>query len=166
VAFRTTAEALESFAGVERRFEAKGAVGSIRVVDDYGHHPTEILATLAAARSIHSGRIVVVFQPHRYTRTRDLFDDFASAFHDADLLLLTEIYAAGEPKIPGVESAALADAIRAHGHRQVQLVRDLDRVAETLAPELRDGDMVITLGAGNVGAVGPQLLAALEDSRP
>ncbi len=164
VPFRSAAEALESFAGVERRFESKGAVGGIRVVDDYGHHPTEILATLAAARNTHSGRIVVVFQPHRYTRTRDLFDDFASAFHDADLLVLTEIYAAGEPKIPGVESAALVDAIRAHGHRRVQLVHDLDRVAEVLVPELRDGDMVITLGAGNVGAVGPQLLAALEDS--
>ena len=96
---------------------AKGAVGGIRVVDDYGHHPTEIVATLAAARSTHSGRIVVVFQPHRYTRTRDLFDDFASAFHDADLLVLTEIYAAGEPKIPGVESATLVDAIRAHRQR-------------------------------------------------
>jgi UDP-N-acetylmuramate--alanine ligase len=166
VPFRSAAEALESFAGVERRFEAKGAVGGIRVVDDYGHHPTEIVATLAAARSAHSGRIVVVFQPHRYTRTRDLFDDFVSAFHDADLLVLTEIYAAGEPKIPGVESTALVDAIRAHGHRGVQLVRDLDRVAEVLTPELRDGDMVITLGAGNVGAVGPQLLAALQDSTP
>jgi len=166
VPFRSAAEALEGFPGVERRFESKGAVGGIRVVDDYGHHPTEIVATLAAARSIHSGRIVVVFQPHRYTRTRDLFDDFVSAFHDADLLVLTEIYAAGEPKIPGVESAALADAIRAHGHRRVQLVRDLDRVPETLVPELRDGDMVITLGAGNVCSVGPQLLAALEDSTP
>ena len=166
VPFRDAADALESFAGVERRFEAKGAVGGIRVVDDYGHHPTEILATLAAARSTHSGRIVVVFQPHRYTRTRDLFDDFASAFHDADLLVLTEIYAAGEPKIHGVESAALVDAIRAHGHRRVKLVRDLDRVAELLAPELRNGDMVITLGAGNISALGPQLLAALEDATP
>jgi len=163
VPFARVAEALESFAGVERRFEAKGAVGGIRVVDDYGHHPTEIVATLSAARSTHSGRIVVVFQPHRYSRTRDLFDDFVSSFHDADLLVLTEIYAAGEPKIQGVESAALADAIRAHGHRRVQLVRDLDRIAEVLAPELRNGDMVITLGAGNVSMVGPQLLAALED---
>jgi UDP-N-acetylmuramate--alanine ligase len=166
VPFHSAAEALESFAGVERRFETKGAVGGIRVVDDYGHHPTEIVATLEAARSTHSGRIVVVFQPHRYTRTRDLFDDFASAFHDADLLVLTEIYAAGEPKIPGVESAALADAIRAHGHRRVQLVRDLDRIPEVLAPELRDGDLVITLGAGNVTTVGPQLIAALEDATP
>ncbi len=166
VPFHSVAEALESFAGVERRFENKGAVGSIRVVDDYGHHPTEIVATLAAARSTHSGRIVVVFQPHRYTRTRDLFDDFASAFHDADLLVLTEIYAAGEPKIPGVESAALVDAIRAHGHRGVQLVRDLDRVSEVLVPELRDGDMVITLGAGSISTVGPQLLAALEAATP
>jgi UDP-N-acetylmuramate--alanine ligase len=164
VPFQRVTEALESFAGVERRFETKGAVGSIRVVDDYGHHPTEIVATLSAARSIHSGRIVVVFQPHRYTRTRDLFDDFASAFHDADLLVLTEIYAAGEPKIQGVESAALAEAIRAHGHRGVELVRDLDRIPEILVPELRDGDLVITLGAGNVSTVGPQLLAALEDA--
>jgi UDP-N-acetylmuramate--alanine ligase len=166
VPFRAITDALESFAGVERRFEAKGAVGGIRVVDDYGHHPTEIIATLAAARSTHSGRIVVVFQPHRYTRTRDLFDDFASAFHDADLLVLTEIYAAGEPKIQGVESVALAEAIRAHGHRRVQLVRDLERVAEMLVPQLRNGDMVITLGAGNISAVGPQLLAALEDATP
>jgi UDP-N-acetylmuramate--alanine ligase len=108
----------------------------------------------------------VVFQPHRYTRTRDLFDDFASAFHDADLLVLTEIYAAGEPKIQGMESAALAEAIRAHGHRRVQLIGDLEQVAGLLAPELRNGDMVITLGAGNIATVGPQLLAVLEDSTP
>jgi UDP-N-acetylmuramate--alanine ligase len=163
VPFDASAAALASFAGIERRFETKGSVGAIRVVDDYGHHPTEIRATLAAARAIHSGRLVVVFQPHRYTRTRDLFDDFAVAFHDADLLVMTEIYAAGEPKIPGVESAALAEAIAARGHRGVHLVPDLERVTEELVPALREGDLVLTLGAGSIGGLGPRLLAALEE---
>ena len=148
VPFRAAADALESFRGVERRFETKGSVAGIRVVDDYGHHPTEIRATLAAARGLHSGRIVVVFQPHRYTRTHDLFDAFTDAFHDADRLIVTGIYAAGEEKIPGVESAALVEAIRARGHRGVELVADLEQVPEVLVPELREGDLVITLGAG------------------
>ena len=163
VPFPEAAAALASFGGVERRFETKGSVGAIRVVDDYGHHPSEIVATLAAARAIHSGRIVVVFQPHRYTRTRDLFDDFAAAFHDADRLVLTEIYGAGEPKIPGVEAEALAEAIAARGHRGVRFVRDLERVPAELVPELRDGDLVLTLGAGSVGALGPKLVAALAE---
>ncbi len=163
VGFDEAAGALASFAGVERRFETKGAVGAIRVVDDYGHHPTEIRATLAAARALHSGRLVVVFQPHRYTRTRDLFDDFATAFHDADLLVVTGIYAAGEPKLPGVEASALAEAITARGHRGVHYVADLERVVEALLPELREGDLVLTLGAGNVNTLGPRLLAALEE---
>jgi UDP-N-acetylmuramate--alanine ligase len=159
------AESLASFPGVERRFETKGSVGAIRVVDDYGHHPTEVRATLAAARAIHAGRIVVVFQPHRYTRTRDLFDDFATAFHDADVVLMTEIYAAGEPKLQGVESASLVEAIAARGHRRVRLVPDLDRVPDELVPELEDGDLVITLGAGSVSAVGAELLRKLEETR-
>ena len=166
VPFARAAEALASFRGVERRFETKGVVAGIRVVDDYGHHPTELRATLAAARSVHAGRIVVVFQPHRYTRTRDLFDAFAAAFHDADLLVLTEIYAAGEAKIPGVESALLADAIRARGHRDVRFVPDLERVVPELLPELRSGDLVLTLGAGSVSRLGPQLLRALAEARP
>jgi UDP-N-acetylmuramate--alanine ligase len=165
VPFERAAGALATFAGVERRFEAKGSVGAIRVVDDYGHHPTEVRATLAAARGIHSGRLVVVFQPHRYTRTRDLFDDFAAAFHDADLLVVTEIYAAGEPKLPGVEARALAEAIAARGHRAVRFVPDLERIPEALVPELRDGDLVLTLGAGSVGRLGPRLLAALAEAR-
>jgi UDP-N-acetylmuramate--alanine ligase len=166
VPFARAAEALASFRGVERRFETKGVVAGIRVVDDYGHHPTELRATLAAARSVHAGRIVVVFQPHRYTRTRDLFDAFAAAFHDADLLVLTEIYAAGEAKIPGVESALLAEAIRARGHRDVRFVPDLERVVPELLPELRSGDLVLTLGAGSVSRLGPQLLRALAETRP
>jgi UDP-N-acetylmuramate--alanine ligase len=166
VPFAVAAEALGSFRGVERRFETKGVVGGIRIVDDYGHHPTELRATLAAARGVHAGRIVVVFQPHRYTRTRDLFEDFTTAFHDADLLVLTEIYAAGEPKLPGVEASVLADAIRARGHKDVRFVPDLERVPAALLPELRSGDLVLTLGAGSVSRLGPRLLEALVEARP
>ena len=164
--FALAAEALASFRGVERRFETKGVVAGIRVVDDYAHHPTELRATLAAARGLHAGRIVVVFQPHRHTRTRDLFDAFTTAFHDADLLVLTEIYGAGEPKLPGVEAAVLADAIRARGHRDVRFVADLERVVPELLPELRSGDLVLTLGAGSVSRLGPRLLQALVETRP
>jgi UDP-N-acetylmuramate--alanine ligase len=166
VPFAVAAEALASFRGVERRFETKGVAAGVRVVDDYGHHPTELRATLAAARSVHPGRIVAVFQPHRYTRTRDLFDAFAAAFHDADLLVLTEIYGAGEPKLPGVEALDLAEAVRARGHREVRFVPDLERVVPELLPELRSGDLVLTLGAGSVSRLGPKLLAALQEKRP
>jgi UDP-N-acetylmuramate--alanine ligase len=162
VPFARAAQALASFAGVERRFEHKGSARGVRVVDDYGHHPTEIRATLAAAREQHPGRLVVVFQPHRYTRTRDLFDDFAAAFHDSDALVITEIYAASEPKLPGVEAAALADAVRQRGHRDVRFIAELEAIAPALAPELREGDLVVTLGAGSITRLGPQLLAELE----
>jgi UDP-N-acetylmuramate--alanine ligase len=162
VPFTVAAEALEGFVGIERRFETKGMAAGVRVVDDYGHHPAEIRATLAAARGVHDGRIVVAFQPHRYTRTRDLFEDFATAFIDADVLLLTEIYPAGEDRIPGVEAKALADAARAHGHRDVRFVGDLDALPAVLVPELRAGDLVVTLGAGSIHTVGPKLLRALE----
>ena len=163
VPFRVAADALEGFGGVERRFETKGSAAGVRVVDDYGHHPTEIRATLAAARGLHSGRIVVVFQPHRYTRTHDLFDAFTDAFHDADRLIVTGIYAAGEEKIPGVEAGVLVEAIRARGHRGAELVADLEKVPEALVPELRAGDLVITLGAGSVTQLGPKLLRALAE---
>ncbi|MBW2241445.1 MAG: UDP-N-acetylmuramate--L-alanine ligase [Deltaproteobacteria bacterium] len=162
VSFERTSEALASFPGVERRFETKGEVAGIRVIDDYGHHPTEILATLAAARGVHSGRLVVVFQPHRYSRTRDLFEDFAAAFHEADLVWVTEIYAAGETKLPGIEGESLADAVRARGHRDVRFAADLATLPDRLVPELRAGDWVLTLGAGDITRLGPRLLAALE----
>ena len=161
VPFDRIASALESFGGVERRFERKGSVAGITVVDDYAHHPVEVQATLAAARGVHDGRIIAMFQPHRYTRTRDLFDDFARAFHDADVLVLTEIYAAGEEKLPGVDAATLADAARAVGHRDVRLVAELEDLPEVLVPELTSGDLVITLGAGSISSIGPRLLAAL-----
>jgi UDP-N-acetylmuramate--alanine ligase len=161
VPFETATESLAAFAGVERRFERLGEEAGVRVIDDYGHHPAEARAMLGAARVVHAGRLVVVFQPHRYTRTRDCFDEFATAFNDADVLVVTEVYAAGEDKIPGFDGQALTDAIRAHGHRNVRFVAELDELAAKLPPELEPGDLVITLGAGNVSSLGPRLLAGL-----
>jgi UDP-N-acetylmuramate--alanine ligase len=163
VPFRVAADALESFLGIERRFEEKGSAAGVRVVDDYGHHPAEIEATLAAAREIHRGRIVVAFQPHRYTRTRDLWDEFTRCFNRADVLVLTEIYAASEDKLPGVEASLLADAIRDHGHRAVHFERDLDAALARLVGEVREGDLVVTLGAGSISTLGARLVAALQE---
>jgi UDP-N-acetylmuramate--alanine ligase len=139
-------------------------VNGVRVVDDYAHHPAEISATLASARSLHSGRLVVAFQPHRFTRTRDLWDDFISAFNDADVVLVTGIYAAGESKIPGVEASALVEALRAHGHRGAEYVADLDEVLDRLAEETRPGDLVLTLGAGSISTLSDRLIERLRES--
>ncbi|HEM45861.1 MAG TPA: UDP-N-acetylmuramate--L-alanine ligase, partial [Alphaproteobacteria bacterium] len=161
VDFATAAAALADFGGVERRFEHKGEAAGVTVVDDYAHHPAEIRATLAAARGVHAGRLVAVFQPHRYTRTRDCLDEFARAFNDSDRLIVTEVYAAGETPIPGVDGAALTAQIRAHGHRDARFVATLEDVADTLAKELEPGDWVLTLGAGDVSRLGPMLLDRL-----
>jgi UDP-N-acetylmuramate--alanine ligase len=162
VSFADAADALDSFLGIERRFETKGEARGVRVVDDYGHHPAEIRATLAAAREIHSGRIIVAFQPHRYTRTRDLWDEFIPAFNHADLLLMTEIYPASEEKIPGVDVPPLVEAIRAHGHRDAHFVADLDEVVAQLVRIAEPGDLVITLGAGSIATLGARILEQLE----
>ncbi len=156
-----TVDALESFLGIERRFETKGREGGVLVVDDYGHHPAEISATLTAAREMHTGRIVTIFQPHRHTRTRDLFDEFATVFNDADIVIVTEIYSAGETPIPGATAKALTESIRTHSRRDVRFVAELDTIAAELPAELREGDLVITLGAGNISSLGPRLLDAL-----
>jgi UDP-N-acetylmuramate--alanine ligase len=152
--------ALASFRGVQRRFTVRGEVAGVTVVDDYGHHPAEVKATLLGAREAFHRRVVCLFQPHRYTRTRDLMADFATAFNDADVLLLTDIYAAGEEPIPGATAGNLADAIRACGHRDVTLVprAELAVVAKAC---LRPGDIVLTLGAGDITQVGPELLTLL-----
>ena len=166
VPFHTAADALEHFLGIERRFEDKGTAAGVRVIDDYGHHPAEIEATLAAAREIHGGRLVVAFQPHRFTRTRDLWDDFTRCFNRADVLVLTEIYAASEDKLPGVEASLLAEAIRDHGHRAVFFEPDLDAALERLVREVRAGDLVVTLGAGSIASLGASLVARLvKDTR-
>jgi len=162
VEFSVAADALSAFTGIERRFQLRGEIAGIRVVDDYGHHPAEIRATLAAARTVHEGRIVVAFQPHRFTRTRDLLGEFATAFNDADRLFVTDVYPAGEAPIPGADAAALVEAIRAHGHRDVQHVAALADLPDRLAAELAAGDLVVTLGAGNVVRLGSELLERLE----
>ncbi|MBI3768190.1 MAG: UDP-N-acetylmuramate--L-alanine ligase [Deltaproteobacteria bacterium] len=166
IAFETIARALASFEGIHRRFEVKGEIGGVTVVDDYGHHPEEVKATLRAAREGFGRRLVAIFQPHRYTRTRDLFSDFLGAFDDADLLVLTEIYPAGEDRIEGVSGEALYEALRRRGHADVRFVSSRAAVVEALLPDLRGGDMVVTLGAGDVHKVGDELLHALARERP
>lgn len=153
--------ALADFGGVQRRFTVRGEARGITIVDDYGHHPAEVRATLAGARRAFGRRIVVAFQPHRYTRTHDLFEEFCSSFNDADLLFLTSIYAAGEEPIPGATSDALADAVRSFGHPDVTLVPKRTDLVASLLPRLKEGDIVITLGAGDITNTGPELLAAL-----
>ena len=162
IPFATIAEALQKFSGVQRRLQVKGEVDGIMVVDDYGHHPTEIRATLGAIRNAWpKRRLVVLFQPHRYSRTQGLYRDFCTAFHDADLLILTDIYPASEQPVAGVTSEWLMEGIRQHGQRQVQLVPELVDLAESVKPLLQEDDVVVTLGAGNICRVGEQLLAIL-----
>ena len=155
------AHALESFTGVERRFQIVGEKGGITVVDDYGHHPTEIKATLAAAKNGSGRHLVVLFQPHRYTRTRDLINDFATAFHQVDQLFLTDIYPAGEAPIPGVSGERLADAIRKAGGPPLTYVPRKDQLVETVIPTLKAGDLVLTLGAGDITKIGKLLVQHL-----
>ncbi len=163
IPFVTIQRALAGFAGVQRRFQVRGTARGVMVVDDYGHHPAEIRATLAAAKAGFDCRVVTVFQPHRYTRTRDLRQEFLTAFNQADVLLVMDIYPAGEPPIPGVSARDLADAIRAHGHRDVTYVgSDRAHVLQHLWETTRSGDLVLTLGAGDVGQLGPALLDRLE----
>jgi len=146
----TVRQALAEFRGIHRRFEICGEEGGVLLVSDYGHHPAEIRATLAAAREGFQRRIVVVFQPHRFTRTRDLFQDFLSAFDAADQVLLTEIYPAGEQPIEGINGEALYRALKRRGHLDVEFVPEIAEVPELLGPKLRPGDLVLLLGAGNI----------------
>jgi len=166
IPFRIAVHALEEFGGIHRRFEVKGEEGGILVVDDYGHHPEEIRATLRAAREGFSRRLVVAFQPHRYTRTRDLFDEFLEAFDDVDALVLTDIYPAGEERIEGVSSDALYQALKRRGHLDVRHVPARERLAESLLEIVRPGDLVLTLGAGDVHRTGDELLGLIRAGAP
>src|SRR6266850_1597765 len=160
--FADTAEALAGFQGVQRRFTVRGEANGIMVVDDYGHHPAEVRATLAGARAAFPHRrLVVAFQPHRYSRTRDLLGEFATAFNEADVLFLTEIYAAGEEPIPSVSGERLFEAVRGCGHRDASFVPARSDLAQRIASRARSGDVVITLGAGDITHTGEELLAAL-----
>jgi UDP-N-acetylmuramate--alanine ligase len=164
VPFETIAKALAEFTGVNRRFQFKGDIGGCIVVDDYGHHPTEIRATLVAAKLGSAGRrMVVLFQPHRYSRTQDLLDEFARSFNNADVLLVTDIYAASEEPIEGVSSEALVEAVSRFGHKDARYAGSVDDATQALLAEVREGDMVITLGAGNVYRVGERLVELLRE---
>jgi UDP-N-acetylmuramate--alanine ligase len=159
VPFDAIRAGLESFTGVDRRFQVRGERGGVLVVDDYGHHPTEIRVTLEALRRrAGERRTVVLFQPHRFTRTQALWDDFTKAFHQADVLLLTDIYPASEEPIPGITAEALARAVAERGHRRVAWAGDLPSATERLAAEVLEGDVVLTLGAGSVWTAGEELL--------
>jgi len=154
--------ALANTVGVQRRLENKGSANSVTVIDDYGHHPTEIKAALRTARRMTSGRLVGVFQPHRYTRTRALYTEFADAFDDLDLLVLTGIYCAGEQPIEGVSSELILRAVSGHGGiKRIEYIPDLADVQTRLMDLLQPGDTLITIGAGNVGSLGEQVLAKL-----
>ncbi len=155
-------EALASFGGVQRRFTVRGEERGVTVVDDYGHHPQEVRATLKGAKQAFGRRVVVAFQPHRYTRTHLLMDEFATCFNDADVLFVTDVYAAGEDPIAGATGDRLAEAVRACGHRDVTFVKSRSEVAKALEARVQPGDIVITQGAGDINQCGAELLALLK----
>jgi UDP-N-acetylmuramate--alanine ligase len=161
IPFQVVQETLREFGGVQRRFQIKGEKNGIIVVDDYGHHPVEIMATLKAARTGWEKRVIAVFQPHRYTRTQALFQEFLTAFYDADVLVLTEIYAAGEDPIEGVGAKALFEGIREYGHKDVTFLENKKDVVAHLLRILQPGDLVITLGAGDIWQVAEDLVQKL-----
>jgi UDP-N-acetylmuramate--alanine ligase len=162
IPFQIVQETLRDFSGIQRRFQIKGEKKGILIVDDYGHHPVEIMATLKAARTGWERRIVVVFQPHRYTRTQALFHEFLTAFNDANVLILTDIYPAGEDRIEGVEAQALFEGIREYGHKDVTYISEKKEIVDHLLRILTRGDLVITLGAGDIWQVSDELVRRLE----
>ncbi|MCH2409811.1 UDP-N-acetylmuramate--L-alanine ligase [Myxococcota bacterium] len=162
IPLETSKKALKQFLGVERRFERRGMFKGITIVDDYAHHPTEISATLKAAKEMHKGRVVIIFQPHRFTRTRDHLDEFAHSLGEADVILISDIYAAGETPIPGIDSERICEIIRGNGHKKVLDIGKLDKAIPATMKVLEEGDLVITAGAGSITSFGPRLLDALK----
>ena len=169
IPFTSICRGLKEMTGVQRRFQVKGDVGGVTVIDDYGHHPTEIKAVLKTiAQSYPGRRRYILFQPHRYTRTQALFEDFTTAFYQSDALIITDIYAASEPQIPGVHAEKLATAIQDHGHGNVRHIPNHMDLAPILIEEVEAGDVVLTLGAGNIWQTGEALLEELKkrEERP
>jgi UDP-N-acetylmuramate--alanine ligase len=166
IPFERMAAALGEFHGAERRFQLVGEAAGVMVVDDYGHHPTEIAAVIAASRAGINRRVVVVFQPHRYSRTQQLMREFGTALSGADEVVITDIYPAGEAPIPGVTVDALISAVRSRAHGPVHLVRAIDDVPSEVAALAKPGDLVITMGAGSIGTTGERILAAIGEHRP
>ena len=159
--FEVIRDALADFTGVDRRFQVRGEAGGITVVDDYAHHPVELKATLNAAKDGFGRRVIAVFQPHRYSRTQALLGEFSTAFYQADRLFVTEIYPAGEAPIPGVSGRQIADGVAGHGHRHVTYVADKSELAKAVLDQAAPGDMVLTLGAGDIWRVGEEILDRL-----
>jgi UDP-N-acetylmuramate--alanine ligase len=165
LSFEQIKTGLEGFAGVQRRMQKKGEAGGIVVVDDYGHHPTEIRATLSAMKKAWpQNRLVVLFQPHRYSRTQALLKDFQTCFHQADVLVMCDIYAASEVPIDGVSSEILLDGVKKHGHKHTFYLPEVETMAGGLEEILVVGDIVLTLGAGDIVKVGEELLDILEEN--
>jgi UDP-N-acetylmuramate--alanine ligase len=153
---------LASFAGVKRRFTTTGVVNGVRIIDDYGHHPVEIAAVLKAARQVAEGRVIAVVQPHRFTRLRDLMDEFSTSFSDADSVIVADVYAAGEVPIEGVDKQALVNGIRRYGHLRVSALENAAVLPRVIAEEARAGDVVVLLGAGDITSWAYALPAQLE----
>jgi UDP-N-acetylmuramate--alanine ligase len=164
IPFSAICRGLQEMTGVERRFQIKGEVRGITIIDDYGHHPTEIKAVLKTiAQSFPERRRFVLFQPHRYTRTEALFDDFTTAFYQSDVLFVTDIYAASEPPSPGVHAEKLVTSIQEHGHTNIRYIPKQINLVELLLEETREGDVFLTLGAGNIYQTGEALLEKLKE---
>jgi len=162
ISFKTIKKALEQIEGVKRRLEIKGEKNQIIVMDDYGHHPTEIMATLTAIRESYKGkRMIVVFQPHRYTRTQGLFHEFTRSFYQSDILIVLPIYAASEKRIKGVDAQGLCEGIRKHGHKEVSYAPDFNQALSMITHKVKKGDVVLTLGAGDIYTLGEKLLEIL-----
>jgi UDP-N-acetylmuramate--alanine ligase len=163
IAFDVSKEALKEFENAERRMELKGEVNGIIVLDDYGHHPTEIVATLKGIKDGWQRRLIVVFQPHRYSRTKALMDRFQRSFYQSDIVIVTDIYAASEPKIPGITAEEIADGIKKYGHKEVYYEPDLKLIPKRLKELAKQGDIVITLGAGDVWKVSEEFIKMLKE---
>ena len=166
IPFEAIVRAFAGFKNADRRFQLKGEIEGIMVVDDYGHHPTEILATLSAAKNAAGGRrTVVVFQPHRYSRTKELMDDFVVAFNNADVLMILDIYAASEAPIEGITAEALTENIKRYGHKDVSYIGAIDTATERICSMLKPGDLVITLGAGSITRLSDEILECIKDGK-
>src|SRR4029079_5119426 len=159
------ASGFEKFEGVKRRFTKVGEADGAIIIDDYAHHPTEIRAVLAAAREGAEGRVIAVMQPHRFTRLQSMMDEFQNAFNDADVVFVTPVYPAGEEPIEGVDSAALVEGLRAHGHRMVRTVDSLDELCRELRDLAAQGDMIICMGAGDITKWAAALADGICDAR-
>ena len=162
IPFDTVSKALNEFEGVRRRFEIKKRIAGMMIVDDYAHHPTEVKSSLSAAQTGWNRRVIAVFQPHLYSRTRDFKDEFGSSFNHADVVIITDIYPAREAPIEGVTGKLIADAVESSGHKEVHYLPEKEKIADFLMEFATEGDMIITIGAGDIYKIGEEFIQKLE----